>query len=111
MPSLTTFTRARPLAARALRLGTQVRPASTRTPFQWEDPLDLQSLLTDEERAIQDTARSYCQEHLQPRVLEAYRTENYDRNILREMGELGMLGATIDGYGCPGVSSVASGLI
>ena len=87
------------------------RFASSRVAFQWDDPLNLQNCLSEEEQAIQETARAYCQERLAPRVLEAYRKEDYDRNILREMGELGLLGSTIDGYGCPGVSSVASGLI
>jgi glutaryl-CoA dehydrogenase len=86
------------------------RCAST-VAFKWDDPLNLNSLLTEEEQAIQETARSYCQERLLPRVLEAYRKEDYDKKILQEMGELGLLGATIDGYGCAGVSSVASGLI
>ncbi|KAK4937737.1 hypothetical protein LTR10_021682 [Elasticomyces elasticus] len=85
--------------------------ASTHASLNWEDPLGSQTLLTDEEVSIQESARSYCQEQLLPRVLEAYRTETYDRDILREMGELGLLGATIKGYGCAGVSSVASGLI
>ncbi|KAK0383206.1 hypothetical protein NLU13_9119 [Sarocladium strictum] len=88
-----------------------IRRASTRAPFQWQDPLNLQDQLTDEERSIQDTARSYCQEKLLPRVLDAYRNEDYDRKILEEMGELGLLGPTIEGYGCAGVSSVAAGLI
>jgi len=79
--------------------------------FDWEDPLNLNNLLTEEEQAISETARSYCQERMLPRVLEAYRNEDYDRKILEEMGELGLLGATIKGYGCAGVSSVASGLI
>ncbi|KAG5819179.1 hypothetical protein H9Q74_000772 [Fusarium xylarioides] len=87
------------------------RCASTRAPFQWQDPLNMQEVLTDEERSIQETARSYCQDRLQPRILDAYRSENYDRKILEEMGELGLLGPTIDGYGCAGVSSVAAGLI
>ncbi|KAI1622722.1 glutaryl-CoA dehydrogenase [Exophiala viscosa] len=87
------------------------RHASTPAAFQWEDPLNLNNFLTEEEQAIQETARSYCQERLQPRVLEAYRKEDYDKKILQEMGELGLLGATIKGYGCAGVSSVASGLI
>ncbi|KIV77287.1 hypothetical protein PV11_09098 [Exophiala sideris] len=87
------------------------RHASTPAAFQWEDPLDLNNFLTEEEQAIQETARSYCQERLQPRVLEAYRKEDYDKKILKEMGELGLLGPTIQGYGCAGVSSVASGLI
>ncbi|KAG5751668.1 hypothetical protein H9Q69_008661 [Fusarium xylarioides] len=79
--------------------------------FDWEDPVSSKSLLTSEELDIQETARAYCQERLLPRVLEAYRGEHYDRNILREMGELGLLGATISTHGCAGVSSVASGLI
>lgn len=90
---------------------TPRRYASTPAAFRWEDPLDLSSLLTEEEAAISETARSYCQERMLPRVLEAYRNEDYDKNILKEMGELGLLGATIEGYGCAGVSSVASGLI
>ncbi|KAL2793316.1 acyl-CoA dehydrogenase/oxidase [Aspergillus keveii] len=81
------------------------------TDFNWEDPLLASELYTEEELAIQDTARQYCQERLQPRVLDAYRNENYDRKILEEMGELGLLGASIEGYGCAGVSTVASGLI
>jgi len=61
--------------------------------------------------AIAETAESYCQERMFPRVLEAFRKEEYDKKILEEMGELGLLGATIQGYECAGVSSVASGLI
>ncbi|EOO03026.1 putative glutaryl- dehydrogenase protein [Phaeoacremonium minimum UCRPA7] len=85
--------------------------ASATPPFDWQDPLNAKALLTEEELAIADTAEKYCQEQLLPRVLQAYRDENYDRNILSEMGELGLLGATIDGYGCAGVSTVAGGLI
>ena len=87
------------------------RRCAHKTAFQWEDPLSLESLLTDEEKAIQETARSYCQEKLAPRVLEAFRKEDYDKKILEEMGELGLLGATIDGYGMPGIGNVANGLI
>jgi len=79
--------------------------------FNWQDPLNTANLFTEEELAIQETAHSYCQERMLPRVLEAYRKEHYDKEILKEMGELGLLGATIQGYGCAGVSSVASGLI
>ncbi|PYH88901.1 putative glutaryl-CoA dehydrogenase [Aspergillus ellipticus CBS 707.79] len=82
-----------------------------KTAFNWEDPLVASELFTEEELAIQDTAKRYCQEQLQPRILEAYRNENYDRQILNEMGELGLLGANIKGYGCAGASTVASGLI
>ena len=79
--------------------------------FDYKDPLSLESLLTEEERLVRDTAKQYCQAKLFPRVLEANRSETFDRAIMAEMGELGLLGATIEGYGCPGVSSVAYGLI
>jgi glutaryl-CoA dehydrogenase len=79
--------------------------------FDWKNPLDLDSCLTEEEISIRDTARNYCQQKLLPRVIKANREEIFDREIMSEMGELGLLGSTIDGYGCPGVSSVAYGLI
>jgi glutaryl-CoA dehydrogenase len=79
--------------------------------FQWEDPLLLDAELTDEERLVRDTAREYCQAKLMPRVLTANREERFDRELMNEMGELGMLGPTIDGYGCAGASYVAYGLI
>ncbi|KAJ4313166.1 hypothetical protein N0V84_009545 [Fusarium piperis] len=80
-------------------------------PFDWEDPLATKSLLTDEELAVSESAERYCQEQLAPRVLQAYRDEHFDKRILEEMGEVGLLGATIQGYGCSGVSTVANGLI
>lgn len=79
--------------------------------FDWTDPLNLESLLTEDEISIRDTARNYCQAKLLPRVLKGFRNEHFDREIMSEMGELGLLGATISGYGCSGVSSVAYGLI
>src|ERR1700741_2342336 len=81
------------------------------TPFQWDDALHLDQQLTDEERAIRDTAREYCQEKLFPRALEANRHEKFHREIMNEMGEMGFLGATLEGYGCAGVNYVAYGLI
>lgn len=81
------------------------------TPFAWEDPLRLDSRLTEDERAIRDAARSYCQEKLFPRVLMANRLEKFDREIMNEMGEMGFLGATLDGYGCAEVNYVSYGLI
>ncbi|KAF2720073.1 acyl-CoA dehydrogenase NM domain-like protein [Polychaeton citri CBS 116435] len=87
------------------------RYAHTPVAFDWKDPLGASHNYTDEELAIAETAEAYCQERMQPRVLEAYRNEEYDKKILEEMGELGLLGATIKGYDCAGVSSVASGLI
>ncbi len=81
------------------------------TPFRWDDPFLLDAQLTDDERMIRDTAEQYAQEKLLPRVLSATREERFDREIMSELGELGLLGATIDGYGCAGVSHVAYGLI
>src|SRR5512140_2311384 len=79
--------------------------------FQWSDPLLLDGQLTDEERLVRDSARDYCQGKLMPRVLRANREEKFDREILTELGALGMLGPTIEGYGCAGASHVAYGLI
>ena len=78
--------------------------------FRWEDPLLFEQQLTDEERLVRDSIRDYCQGRLMPRIIEANRHELFDRAILREMGEMGMLGATIDGYGCAGVSPTCYGL-
>jgi len=81
-------------------------------PFDWADPFDLDHQLTDEERMVRDTAHSYAQEKLQPRVTEAYLNENFDREILREMGSLGLIGATIpEEFGGAGLGYVSYGLI
>lgn len=79
--------------------------------FRWDDPLDLDAQLSGAEKMIRDAARDYCQEKLMPRILEANRRERFDREILDEMGALGFLGSTIDGYGCAGVNNVSYGLI
>jgi glutaryl-CoA dehydrogenase len=84
---------------------------SSKPEFQWEDPLLLEDQLSEEERLIRDTARQYCQDKLMPRILEANRHERFDRSIMNELGELGFLGATIDGYGCAGVNYVSYGLV
>ncbi|WP_110665463.1 acyl-CoA dehydrogenase [Salinicola halophilus] len=82
------------------------------TGFQWDDPFLFDQQLDDEERQIQQAARDYCQERLAPRVLEAYEHERFDREIFTEMGELGLLGATVsETYGGAGASHVAYGLI
>ncbi|MGV3626696.1 MAG: acyl-CoA dehydrogenase [Betaproteobacteria bacterium] len=83
----------------------------TKAAFQWDDPLLLEDLLSDEERMVRDAARAYCQEKLMPRVVEANRHEKFHREIMNEMGELGFLGPTIEGYGCAGVNHVCYGLI
>jgi glutaryl-CoA dehydrogenase len=81
-------------------------------PFDWADPFGLDSQLTDEEKLVRDTAEAYAQEKLQPRVTSAYLDERFDRDILSEMGDLGLLGATIpDQYGGAGLGYVSYGLI
>ncbi|QDP18614.1 acyl-CoA dehydrogenase [Sphingomonas xanthus] len=81
-------------------------------PFDWADPFDLDHQLTDEERMVRDTAEAYAQDSLQPRVTEAYLNENFDREILREMGSLGLIGATIpQEFGGAGLGYVSYGLI
>jgi glutaryl-CoA dehydrogenase len=83
-----------------------------RKTFRWDDPLDLASRLTEEERMVAEAARSYARERLLPRVVSAYAEERFDREIMSEMGALGFLGATLpETYGCAGVSHVAYGLI
>ncbi|KAJ1950468.1 hypothetical protein FBU59_000667, partial [Linderina macrospora] len=99
------------LAASPLRLSMQSRMyASKFAKYNWEDPLLLDSQLTEDEKLVRDSAHSYAQERLLPRVIQATRTETFDKSIMREMGEMGFLGSTIDGYGCAGVSHVAYGL-
>jgi glutaryl-CoA dehydrogenase len=79
--------------------------------FRWDDPLLLDEQLTDEERLIRDSTRAYCQEKLLPRIVDANRHERFDREILNEMGAMGLLGSTLEGYGCAGVNNVCYGLI
>ncbi|MBN8967090.1 MAG: acyl-CoA dehydrogenase [Rhizobiales bacterium] len=79
--------------------------------FHWDDPLLLEDLLSEDEKMVRDTARAYAQTHLMPRILEANRDESFDIAIMKEMADLGFLGATIDGYGCAGISYVSYGLI
>ncbi|KAL7318741.1 hypothetical protein PS15m_001949 [Mucor circinelloides] len=102
------FLRAKAIVAPRMVSRTMASKAFVK--YNWEDPLNLEKLLTEDEIFVRDAARSYCQERLLPRVINAYRNEKFDREIMSEMGELGFLGSTIDGYGCAGVSSVAYGL-
>ncbi|HJU19869.1 MAG TPA: acyl-CoA dehydrogenase [Stellaceae bacterium] len=85
--------------------------APEQAAFAWADPLLLEAALNEEERLVRDSARAYCQEKLFPRALEANRHEHFDRAIMTEMGALGFLGATLEGYGCAGVNAVSYGLI
>ena len=79
--------------------------------FDWQDPLLIEQELTAEERLIRDTAREYAQDKLMPRILLANRNETFDVEVMREMGALGFLGSTLEGYGCAGIGYVAYGLI
>ncbi|HBQ23229.1 MAG TPA: acyl-CoA dehydrogenase [Alphaproteobacteria bacterium] len=85
---------------------------SSKVQFQWEDPFLLENQLSEEERMVRDTARDYAQDKLQPRVRSAYEEERFDREIMNELGELGLLGATLpEEYGTAGVNHVCYGLI
>jgi glutaryl-CoA dehydrogenase len=84
---------------------------SDNAPFDWKDPFLFEELLSEEERMIRDAARQYCQEKLLPRVRDAYRKEQTDPAIFREMGDLGLLGPALEGYGCTGTNYVSYGLI
>ncbi len=85
---------------------------SSKVQFQWEDPFLLEDQLSEEERMVRDTARDYAQDKLQPRVRSAYEEERFDREIMNELGELGLLGATLpEEYGTAGVNHVCYGLI
>jgi glutaryl-CoA dehydrogenase len=104
--------RAGAMAPHAYHQSIQTRGTYTmKTAFQWDDAFRLDDQLSDEERAVRDAAHQYCQERLQTRVLMAARHEKFDREIMNELGALGMLGSTIDGYGCPGVNHVSYGLV
>ena len=87
------------------------RAAMRGAAFDWQDALLLEDQLTSEEKMVRDTARAYAQERLMPRILMAHRHEEFDVAVMREMAELGFLGATIEGFGCAGIGYVAYGLI
>ena len=83
----------------------------SRAHFDWQDPFLLRDQLTSDERMVTDSAHQFFQKELMPNIVEANRNEHFDRNIMRQMGEMGLLGVTIEGYGCAGLSSVAYGLV
>ena len=87
------------------------RPADPAAGFDWADPLRFDDELAEDQILARDSARAYCRDKLFPRVLEANRHERFDREIMNEMGALGFLGATIEGYGCAAVDYVTYGLI
>ncbi len=88
-----------------------MKPNDMKPAFKWDDPLLLEDQLAEEERMVRDSARAYAQDKLMPRILEANRHETFDRAIVDEMGALGFLGSTIEGYDCAGVNHVCYGLI
>ncbi|XP_062891650.1 glutaryl-CoA dehydrogenase, mitochondrial-like isoform X1 [Mobula hypostoma] len=90
---------------------TKTSKSAAGVQFDWRDALNLEGQLTEEEILIRDSFRAYCQTKLMPRILMANRNEVFHREIVHEMGELGVLGSTIKGYGCAGTSYVSYGLI
>lgn len=84
---------------------------TARAAFQWSDPLLLDAQLCEDERLVRDSVRRFAQAHLAPRVVEAFRQERFDRNVISLMGEQGLLGCTLAGYGCAGLNHVCYGLI
>lgn len=91
----------------AASFATSCPTNSANVTFNHQDPLNLESMLTEEEVLIRDQVRIFCQDKLMPRILLANRNEQFDKDIMTEFGSIGILGTTIKGYGCPGVSSVA----
>ena len=89
----------------------ETSPAKPWPKFDWADPLLIEAELSEEERMVRDTARAFAERHLAPIVRESNRNESCDRGLMAEFGAAGLLGPTIHGYGCPGVSYVAYGLI
>lgn len=89
-----------------MTIKTQQKPV-----YHWDDPLLFDEQLTEEERMIKDAARQFAQEKLQPIVIDAFHNEHFDRSLMVEMGQAGLLGATIHGYGCAGVNYVSYGLV
>jgi glutaryl-CoA dehydrogenase len=83
----------------------------TEAQFDWEDPLRLDDQLTEDERMIQDMVRRFAEDRLMPLIVDWNRHEKFDRELMREFGELGLLGGIIEGYGCPGLGHVAYGLV
>jgi glutaryl-CoA dehydrogenase len=98
-------------AQHATKVNVPMDKSKLKPSFKWDDALLLDEQLTDEERMIRDSARSYAQDKLMPRILEANRHEIFHREIMTEMGSLGLLGSTIHGYGCAGINYTSYGLI
>ena len=98
-------------SSRPATTAAAVEAAPKRPAFDWADPFALELALSEEERMVRDMARSFCGEELMPRVVDAFREERVDRGLFRELGALGLLGSTIDGYGCAGANYTTYGLV
>lgn len=89
----------------------KIESSMSRADFAWHDPFHIDRQLTDDERLVQSTVRSYAEERLLPIIVDANRRETFDRAVFQELGNMGFLGATLNGYGCAGVNHVCYGLI
>jgi len=96
---------------RSNRLFRPLTSIKSRTVFSFADPFLLDKQLTSEENSVKDLASNFSKEILSPNVVASFRNETFDKNIMKEMGNVGLLGPTINGYGCAGVNYVSYGLI
>ena len=83
----------------------------SRNIFNFKDPFLLENQLTDDEKAVKESAFNFSKDYLLPNVIHSFRNEKFDKNIIKEMGNIGLLGPTINGYGCAGVNYISYGLI
>jgi len=93
------------------KTGKNISKVISRSLFSYKDPFLLERQLTDDENSIKDVAHNFSKDYLLPNVVSSFRNENFDKNIMKEMGAVGLLGPTINGYGCAGVNYVSYGLI
>jgi glutaryl-CoA dehydrogenase len=93
------------------KTGKNISKVISRSLFSYKDPFLLERQLTDDENAIKDVAHNFSKDYLLPNVVSSFRNEKFDKNIMKEMGNVGLLGPTINGYGCAGVNYVSYGLI
>lgn len=102
---------ARRAAAACRSMPLRALASQAKATYDWSDPMNLNSQLTEDERMFRDSAHAFCQQELQPTILKANRNEHFDAGLMKKMGEQGLLGATVQGYGCAGVNYVTYGLV
>ena len=93
------------------KININISNLKVRSFFNYKDSFLLEKQLTDDEKSIKDLAYNFSKDNLLPNVVSSFRNENFDKNIMKEMGKVGLLGPTINGYGCAGVNYVSYGLI